>query len=209
MTNHEEIGRSIGALVAEKNAAYGDSFKNSGEIMKFLFPKGIPPEKYQISLALVRILDKIFRIATNPGYNNEDPWKDIAGYCILMAGYEQQRGNFSLDNASEQPVCFSGTLPLRVPVPYRLDDISLVDQGGIPPNLNSYALNDAVNAMRIKFGSPKALSRLEGFYSFGDKEALWEIKEPFSGVACAQGGPKQIDEWTRDHYAALNDAGIL
>ena len=87
---YEEIGRRIGALVAEKNFSYGNSFENSGEIMKFLFPNGIPPEKYKISLALVRILDKIFRIATNPGYNNEDPWRDIAGYCILMAGYESK-----------------------------------------------------------------------------------------------------------------------
>lgn len=91
MTSFEAIGKSIGELVQNKNKAYGDSFKHSGEIMKFLFPNGIPPEKYIISLALVRILDKIFRLATNPAYNNENCWSDIAGYCILMLGYEEQK----------------------------------------------------------------------------------------------------------------------
>lgn len=83
-----KIGKDIGELVQEKNQAYGDSFKHSGEIMKFLFPDGIPPEKYIVALALVRIIDKIFRLATNPTYNNENCWKDMAGYCILMLGYE-------------------------------------------------------------------------------------------------------------------------
>lgn len=86
--NFKEIGTNIGELVADKNKNYGNSFMHSGEIMKFLFPNGVPPEKYIIMLALVRILDKIFRLATNPKYNNENCWKDIAGYCVLMLGYE-------------------------------------------------------------------------------------------------------------------------
>jgi len=90
MTTFKQIGESIGLLVQEKNEAYGDSFKHSGEILKLLFPKGIPLESYTVCLALVRILDKIFRLATNPSYNNENCWHDIAGYCILMSGYERQ-----------------------------------------------------------------------------------------------------------------------
>lgn len=85
----KEVGKAIGELVAERNAAYGDSFKHSGEILKLLYPNGIPTEKYTTCLALVRILDKIFRLATNPTYNNENCWHDIAGYCILMSGYEK------------------------------------------------------------------------------------------------------------------------
>lgn len=91
MTNFKEIGENIGSLVQEKNQAYGDSFKHSGEILKFLYPNGVPVEKYTTCLALVRILDKIFRLATNPNYNNENCWHDIAGYCILMAGYERDK----------------------------------------------------------------------------------------------------------------------
>ena len=84
-----DIATKIGTLVEEKNTAYGDSFKHSGEILKFLYPNGIPIEKYTTRLALVRILDKIFRLATNPNYNNENCWQDIAGYAVLMLGYEQ------------------------------------------------------------------------------------------------------------------------
>lgn len=87
----EEIATEIGKLVAVKNINYGDSFSHTGEIMKFLFPDGIPIEKYEVFLALVRIMDKIFRLATNPNYNNENAWADIAGYCVLMLGYETQK----------------------------------------------------------------------------------------------------------------------
>ena len=88
----EKIATEIGKLVAVKNINYGDSFSHTGEIMKFLFPDGIPIEKYEVFLALVRIMDKIFRLATNPNYNNENAWADIAGYCVLMLGYEEQKG---------------------------------------------------------------------------------------------------------------------
>jgi len=98
--NFEQIGKDIGELVQAKNIAYGDSYNHSGEIMKFLFPDGIPPEKYIIALALVRILDKIFRLATNPTYNNENCWKDIAGYCILMLGYESLEGFVASEHKS-------------------------------------------------------------------------------------------------------------
>lgn len=90
-TNYEEIGKEIGKLVSEKNKAYGDSFRESGKIVELLYPKGIPVEKYTSVLALVRILDKIQRLVTDPGYNGENSWADIAGYAILMLGYERQK----------------------------------------------------------------------------------------------------------------------
>jgi hypothetical protein len=34
-------------------------------------------------LTVVRILDKLFRIANSKDAFNEDPWFDIAGYAIL------------------------------------------------------------------------------------------------------------------------------
>jgi hypothetical protein len=34
-------------------------------------------------LALIRIIDKLFRIATSKDSFKEDPYADIAGYCIL------------------------------------------------------------------------------------------------------------------------------
>ena len=84
--NYEELGRNIGALIQEKQQSYGDSFHKSGEVMKQLFPKGIPPESYVDALALVRIIDKLFRLATDPTYNSENSWGDIAGYALLRLG---------------------------------------------------------------------------------------------------------------------------
>lgn len=79
----EEIGRSIGALVAEKNAAYGDSFARSGEILRILYPNGIQPEQYTDALGMIRLIDKMFRIATRKSAFGESPWTDATGYGIL------------------------------------------------------------------------------------------------------------------------------
>jgi len=80
---YEQIGKEIGALVDKKNQAYGSAFDNAGEILKTLFPNGIKPEQYADMLALLRIIDKLFRIANDKNAFNEDPWQDIAGYGIL------------------------------------------------------------------------------------------------------------------------------
>ncbi len=85
-----EIGKEIGELVEKKNAAYGSSFEKSEEILKVLYPDGVKPEQYTDMLATVRILDKLFRIATSKGAFNEDSWKDIAGYGILGT-YKDQK----------------------------------------------------------------------------------------------------------------------
>jgi hypothetical protein len=82
-TNYEEIGRTIGALVAEKQKAYGDSYGNSGKILEILFPECIRKDQYSEVLAIVRIVDKLFRLATDPDYGEESPWRDIAGYSLL------------------------------------------------------------------------------------------------------------------------------
>src|SRR5690606_15502904 len=51
----EELGLQIGALVADKNAAYGDSFAKTGEFLKLLYPNGIQPHQFKDALCLVRI----------------------------------------------------------------------------------------------------------------------------------------------------------
>jgi hypothetical protein len=79
----EKIGTEIGKLVDQKNTAYGDSFKKSEQILKILYPDGVHPEQYQDMLAITRILDKLFRIATSKDAFGESPFKDIAGYGIL------------------------------------------------------------------------------------------------------------------------------
>jgi hypothetical protein len=77
------IGSSIGSLVKEKNEAYGDSFHKCQEVMKVLYPDGVQPDQYLDMLAMVRVIDKLFRVATKKDAFGESPWKDIAGYSIL------------------------------------------------------------------------------------------------------------------------------
>lgn len=80
---YESLGREIGELVKNKNEAYGDSFGKSGEIMKVLYPNGISHEQINDALTVIRIVDKLFRIATDKDAFGESPYKDIVGYGLL------------------------------------------------------------------------------------------------------------------------------
>jgi hypothetical protein len=91
MTNkYEKIGQEIGKLVDEKNAAYGSSFSESQKILSVLYPNGIKPEQYIDALAITRVVDKLFRIATKKDAFGESPWRDIAGYAILGVANEKK-----------------------------------------------------------------------------------------------------------------------
>lgn len=85
----QELGTEVGALVTEKNAAYGNSFELSKNIIHILFPNGVPKEKYQDLLTITRVIDKLFRIATRKDAFGENPWKDIAGYAVLAMWNQQ------------------------------------------------------------------------------------------------------------------------
>ena len=78
-----EIGCEIGKLVTEKQIAYGDSFGKSGKILEILYPNGIRVDQYPDALTITRIIDKLFRIATQKDAFGESPYNDIAGYAIL------------------------------------------------------------------------------------------------------------------------------
>lgn len=75
--------QEIADLVLSKQAAYGNSFGKSGKIMEILYPKGIALNQANDALAVIRIIDKLFRIATAKDALGEDPFKDIAGYALL------------------------------------------------------------------------------------------------------------------------------
>jgi hypothetical protein len=83
MKDYVGIAKDIGALVKEKQEAYGDSFSKSEEIIKVLFPDGVKPENYRDLLTITRIIDKMFRIATRKNAFGESPYRDIAGYALL------------------------------------------------------------------------------------------------------------------------------
>lgn len=78
-----QIATEVGALCDEKNKAYGDSFAKTGDFLRLLYPNGIPPEKYGDALCLVRMWDKMKRIATDRDALGESPYRDIAGYALL------------------------------------------------------------------------------------------------------------------------------
>jgi hypothetical protein len=91
MANYKELGASVGSLITEKQKAYGDSFHKSGKVLEQLFPNGIPNHCYVDALAIVRIVDKLFRIATDPDWGGESPWKDVAGYALLRLADKEAR----------------------------------------------------------------------------------------------------------------------
>jgi hypothetical protein len=96
---YEEVGRKIGALVDEKQKAYGDSFGKAGAVLRILYPDGIGLEKYDDMLTIVRIIDKLFRVATEKDALDENPFQDIAGYCILECG-RNAKGKSNASNAT-------------------------------------------------------------------------------------------------------------
>ena len=51
--------------------------------MEILYPNGISKDKYKDSLAMIRVIDKLFRIATDKDAFGESPWRDIVGYALL------------------------------------------------------------------------------------------------------------------------------
>jgi len=81
--SYKETAEEIGQLVEEKNEAYGNSFAKSEEMLKILYPDGIPQDSYEDVLLLARIFDKMMRIANRKEAFDEDPYRDIAGYGIL------------------------------------------------------------------------------------------------------------------------------
>jgi len=89
---YSDLGRAIGELVEKKQAAYGDSFGKSGQVMRILYPAGIPLEKLDDALTVVRVVDKLFRIATDRDALGESPWRDITGYGLLATARRDQGG---------------------------------------------------------------------------------------------------------------------
>src|SRR5690606_8080756 len=73
-----------GKLVETKQEQYGDSWGKAGRILESLYPDGVQPEQYHTFLGIVRVLDKICRLA-NGNQGEENAWEDLAGYGLLGA----------------------------------------------------------------------------------------------------------------------------
>ena len=61
----EEIGELVGKLVSIKNEKYGNSFHDSAYFLELLYPNGVDVDQYTDMLTLVRMFDKMKRIATD------------------------------------------------------------------------------------------------------------------------------------------------
>lgn len=84
LTDFEKVGLKIGQLLNRKNKDYGNAFIDGTKFMELLFPNGIPIDKYSDVLLLIRIFDKMKRIATVKKHTDiESPFEDIAGYGML------------------------------------------------------------------------------------------------------------------------------
>jgi tRNA A37 threonylcarbamoyltransferase TsaD len=88
---YQKLGTEIGALVEKKNKAYGSTFDKCNQILEVLYPYGVDVDKYDDFLAITRVVDKLFRIATDKDAFNEDPWMDIAGYGLLGAARKRNQ----------------------------------------------------------------------------------------------------------------------
>ena len=86
----EQRGQKIGALVDSKQAQYGDAIQASEEILRVLYPDGVPANKQGDMLLIVRIIDKLCRLTRGNGEGGEDAWADIAGYGLLGMRHREQ-----------------------------------------------------------------------------------------------------------------------
>jgi hypothetical protein len=101
-TDFDVEAAAIGRLTAEKNVAYGDSFARSGEIMRIFYPDGIAPEQMDDALGVVRVIDKLFRIATRKEAFGENPWRDLAGYGLVAVVRELRAQRARATECGEQ-----------------------------------------------------------------------------------------------------------
>ena len=97
---YESYASEIGAMVDTKQKAYGDSFGRAHKVFEeFLadYKYGdsyvIPKEMLPHLLTLTRLVDKMFRITSNPKGDQmgESPYRDIVGYALLAAAKEEER----------------------------------------------------------------------------------------------------------------------
>lgn len=98
----EKTAAEIAQTLEKKQEAYGDSFGKTSDIMRILLKENyiesqdaflIPSALLSELLTIVRILDKISRIATSPTGDkmDESPYADIAGYAILSLSRSREQ----------------------------------------------------------------------------------------------------------------------
>ena len=134
-TDYAALGKSIGELVQSKQRIYGDSFGKAGDILSILYPNGVPVAQYDDMLAITRVIDKLFRIATDRDALGESPWRDIAGYALLAVARVNEARNASM--VPPKPLDIAGKEPVEIIYP---DDPICLEcgVGAIPESRTMY-----------------------------------------------------------------------
>lgn len=81
------LAESVGDVVDRKNVQYGDAINDVEVFLKLLYPGGIPVERFRDVGLLVRMYDKMKRIASG-NQGEENAWQDLCGYALLGLGGE-------------------------------------------------------------------------------------------------------------------------
>jgi hypothetical protein len=79
----KKITDDLAQILSIKDEAYGNAFDKTTHILSLLYPNGIKVEQYKDLHVIIRMLDKISRIARDNDPLGESPYMDIAGYSIL------------------------------------------------------------------------------------------------------------------------------
>ena len=104
-----ELANNIGKLVEEKNKAYGSAFDRAGDFLKVLYPDGIKPDQYKDMLCIVRVFDKLMRIATSYEGTEEkkiDAYSDLMGYGLLGLRASLEEQSKDKDLTADQVACW-------------------------------------------------------------------------------------------------------
>lgn len=94
----KKIATELYELVEQKQEAYGNAFERTSEMMAILYPEGIGVDQLHDAALLVRVLDKICRIAHDNDAMGESPWRDIAGYSLLALEHQEKQQKINLLN---------------------------------------------------------------------------------------------------------------
>jgi len=94
MSSFQALASALAELIERKNRAYGDSVTRSANILAILYPEGVKPTDYSDLLLVVRVLDKLSRIATDKDALEETPWRDISGYGLLGWRTDESREKY-------------------------------------------------------------------------------------------------------------------
>lgn len=182
-----ELAASLGDLLASKQAQYGDSVGATSEILRQLYPDGIALENYDGLQLVVRILDKLKRVATHglgQDLGRENPMLDVAGYGLLGVELAERRALDAAEAASQRESVAAGVR--REP-----DDLETIARQTLYQLVIALGLYDSIDAFEDRvWGAAAAPASY-------DEILAWVLAAVRDGVlGCGNA------DWVRERVAA-------